>query len=126
MATAHLVEIAREGVGVLGPRTPAATRLENIARFADFVSESITRAAEQARAILHAQPEPDPTPIPNPARNPLKRDPFGAGRPVQRVRMTRRRIHWPPVAAESRKSATSARPILPPTRPRVPSSGIVS
>ncbi|MEC4575034.1 helix-turn-helix domain-containing protein [Streptomyces virginiae] len=69
-ATAHLVEIAREGVGVLGPRTPAATRLENIARFADFVSESITRAAEQARAILHAQPEPGPEPQPGPGPDP--------------------------------------------------------
>jgi DNA-binding transcriptional regulator GbsR (MarR family) len=69
-ATAHLVEIAREGVGVLGPRTPAATRLENIARFADFVSESIARAAEQARAILHAQPEPDPRPEPEPDPEP--------------------------------------------------------
>ncbi|GGX84589.1 GbsR/MarR family transcriptional regulator [Streptomyces hiroshimensis] len=56
--TAHLVAIAREGVGVLGPDTPAATRLENIARFADFVSESIVRAAEQARAILHTKPGP--------------------------------------------------------------------
>ncbi|MGW6143692.1 helix-turn-helix domain-containing protein [Streptomyces sp. NPDC055140] len=57
-STAHLVDIARQGVGVLGSGTPAATRLENIARFLDFVSESIARAAEQARDILHAQPEP--------------------------------------------------------------------
>ncbi|MER8102555.1 helix-turn-helix domain-containing protein [Kitasatospora sp. NPDC094016] len=56
-ATAHLVEVARQGVGVLGPQTPAATRLENIARFVDFVSESIVRAAEQAREILHTKPE---------------------------------------------------------------------
>ncbi|MER6428503.1 helix-turn-helix domain-containing protein [Streptomyces sp900105245] len=55
-ATAHLGETARQGVGVLGPGTPAATRLENIARFVDFVSESIARAAEQAREILHAKP----------------------------------------------------------------------
>ncbi|GHG64383.1 GbsR/MarR family transcriptional regulator [Streptomyces griseocarneus] len=54
-ATAHLVEIARQGVGVLGRDTPAATRLENIARFSDFVSESIARAAEQARDILHTK-----------------------------------------------------------------------
>ncbi|MFD4536067.1 helix-turn-helix domain-containing protein [Kitasatospora sp. NPDC058397] len=59
-ATAHLVEVARQGVGVLGPQTPAATRLENIARFVDFVSESIVRAAEQAREILHAKPETAP------------------------------------------------------------------
>ncbi|GAA2084090.1 helix-turn-helix domain-containing protein [Streptomyces albiaxialis] len=52
--TAQLVEIAREGVGVLRPGTPAAVRLENIARFLDFVSESIARAAEQAREILHS------------------------------------------------------------------------
>ncbi|MFI6444805.1 MarR family transcriptional regulator, partial [Kitasatospora sp. NPDC050543] len=56
-ATAQLVETARQGVAVLGPDTPAAARLENIARFLDFVSESITRAAEQAREILHTKPE---------------------------------------------------------------------
>ena len=54
---AQLVEIARQGVGILGPGTPAAARLENIARFVDFVSESITRAAEQAREILHTKPD---------------------------------------------------------------------
>ncbi|GAB2829349.1 GbsR/MarR family transcriptional regulator [Lentzea nigeriaca] len=51
--TSKLAEAAREGVSVLGSGTPAATRLENIARFLDFVSESIVRAAEQARDILH-------------------------------------------------------------------------
>ncbi|UQX05097.1 MarR family transcriptional regulator [Streptomyces sp. RerS4] len=61
-ATAQLSETAREGVGVLGPGTPAATRLENIARFVDFVSESITRAAEQARDILHTKPATPPAP----------------------------------------------------------------
>jgi DNA-binding transcriptional ArsR family regulator len=65
---ARLAESARQGVGILGPDTPAAARLENIARFLDFVGESITRAAEQAREILstkspgdlshHGQPEP--------------------------------------------------------------------
>jgi DNA-binding transcriptional ArsR family regulator len=54
-ATAHLGEIARQGVGVLGPGTPAAARLENIARFVDFVSESIARAAGQAREVLHSR-----------------------------------------------------------------------
>ncbi|MER5731807.1 helix-turn-helix domain-containing protein [Streptomyces sp. NPDC002138] len=54
-ATAHLGEIARQGVGVLGPHTPAAARLENIARFVDFVSESIARAADQAREVLHTK-----------------------------------------------------------------------
>ncbi|MFJ7945849.1 helix-turn-helix domain-containing protein [Streptomyces sp. NPDC096354] len=48
-----LVETARRGVAVLGPHTPAATRLENIARFLDFIGESITRAAGQAREVLH-------------------------------------------------------------------------
>jgi DNA-binding transcriptional regulator YhcF (GntR family) len=52
-STAHLGEIARQGVSILGAGTPAATRLENIARFIDFVSESIARAADQAREILH-------------------------------------------------------------------------
>ena len=56
-STAHLGEVARQGVRVLGPGTPAAERLENIARFVDFVSESIARAADQAREILHASPE---------------------------------------------------------------------
>ncbi|CAM5681013.1 MarR family transcriptional regulator [Streptomyces avidinii] len=55
-STAHIVETARQGVGVLGPGTPAAARLENIARFLDFVSESIARAADQAREILNAKP----------------------------------------------------------------------
>ncbi len=41
--------------GILGPGTPAAARLENIARFVDFVSESIARAADQAREVLHAK-----------------------------------------------------------------------
>ncbi|MEU0838460.1 helix-turn-helix domain-containing protein [Streptomyces sp. NPDC005962] len=53
----QIVETARQGVGVLGPGTPAAARMENIARFLDFVAESTTRAAEQAREILHTKPE---------------------------------------------------------------------
>ncbi|MGI5142170.1 MULTISPECIES: helix-turn-helix domain-containing protein [unclassified Streptomyces] len=56
-STAQLVETARQGVDIFGPGTPAGTRLENIARFLDFVSESITRAAEQAREVLHTKPE---------------------------------------------------------------------
>ncbi|WP_055717327.1 GbsR/MarR family transcriptional regulator, partial [Streptomyces torulosus] len=44
----QVIEIARQGVGVLGRETPAAARLENVARFLDFVSESTIRAAEQA------------------------------------------------------------------------------
>ncbi|MFD7493553.1 helix-turn-helix domain-containing protein [Streptomyces sp. NPDC059832] len=53
----QLVEAARQGVAVLGPHTPAAIRLENVARFLDFISESIIRAAEQAREVLHTKPE---------------------------------------------------------------------
>ncbi|MFJ8463640.1 helix-turn-helix domain-containing protein [Streptomyces swartbergensis] len=56
-SSAQLAETARRGVGVLGPDTPAATRLENIARFVDFVAESLIRAAEQAREVLHTKPE---------------------------------------------------------------------
>ncbi|MFF3679217.1 helix-turn-helix domain-containing protein [Streptomyces sp. NPDC002120] len=62
-ANALLAETARQGVSVLGPGTPAAARLENIARFVDFVAESIARAADQAREILHTKPEP-PTDTP--------------------------------------------------------------
>jgi len=58
-STDLLVATARQGVGVLGPGTPAAVRLENIARFLDFISESITRAAEQAREVLYAKADPD-------------------------------------------------------------------
>ncbi|MEU1359850.1 helix-turn-helix domain-containing protein [Micromonospora zamorensis] len=58
-ANDQLVETARQGVALLGPHTPAAARLENIARFLDFISESIIRAAEQAREVLHSRPEAD-------------------------------------------------------------------
>ncbi|GGO04660.1 helix-turn-helix domain-containing protein [Micromonospora parathelypteridis] len=54
-ANDQLVEIARQGVAILGPDTLAATRLENVARFLDFISESINRAAEQAREVLHTR-----------------------------------------------------------------------
>ncbi|MFC6600059.1 helix-turn-helix domain-containing protein [Kitasatospora paranensis] len=60
-ANDQLVRTARQGVAILGPQTPAAVRLENIARFLDFISESITRAAEQAREVLHTKLEPTPT-----------------------------------------------------------------
>ncbi|MEH1163898.1 MarR family transcriptional regulator [Micromonospora sp. CPCC 205539] len=56
-ANDQLVETARQGVAILGSHTPAANRLENIARFLDFMSESITRAAEQARDVLHTRAE---------------------------------------------------------------------
>ena len=57
-ANDQLVETARQGVAILGPHTPAAARLENIARFLDFMSESIVRAAEQGREVLRTRPEP--------------------------------------------------------------------
>ncbi|MBZ3904725.1 MULTISPECIES: GbsR/MarR family transcriptional regulator [Streptomyces] len=55
-AVAQIVVIARQGVGVLGTGTPASARLENVARFLDFVAESTLRAAEQAREVLHTKP----------------------------------------------------------------------
>ncbi|SBT51729.1 helix-turn-helix domain-containing protein [Micromonospora auratinigra] len=55
-ANDQLVETARRGVAVLGPDTPAAHRLENIARFLDYISESIIRAADQAREVLRTRP----------------------------------------------------------------------
>ncbi len=59
-ALTQQAEISRQGVGVLGPGTPAAVRLENVARFLDFVSESLARAAEQARDILFTKPDSAP------------------------------------------------------------------
>ncbi|MET8145941.1 helix-turn-helix domain-containing protein [Sphaerisporangium sp. NPDC005288] len=56
-ANNRVVETARQGVGVLGPGSPAATRLENIARFLDFVTETLIRAADQAREVLHTKVE---------------------------------------------------------------------
>ncbi|MFJ8827917.1 helix-turn-helix domain-containing protein [Streptomyces sp. NPDC102467] len=54
--TAQVVETARQGASVLGSGTPAGARLENVARFLDFVSENLARAADQARDILHTKP----------------------------------------------------------------------
>ncbi|GHH65719.1 GbsR/MarR family transcriptional regulator [Promicromonospora soli] len=69
-SNAQLAETARQGVSVLVHGTPAAVRLENIARFMDFVSESLVRAAEQAREILHTKPgaTSDDTAVPSPGR----------------------------------------------------------
>nr|WP_243719150.1 MarR family transcriptional regulator [Actinomadura sp. KC06] len=53
----QFAEAARQGVAVLRPGTPAATRLENAARFLDFVTESLIRAAEQARDVLYTPTE---------------------------------------------------------------------
>jgi release factor glutamine methyltransferase len=55
--TGQLVDTARPGVAILGPHTPAAARLENVARFLDFVTESLARAAEQAREVLYTKAE---------------------------------------------------------------------
>ncbi|MEV5882738.1 helix-turn-helix domain-containing protein [Streptomyces sp. NPDC052020] len=77
---AHVVETARQGVGILVPGTPAATRLENIARFLDYVSESTARAAEQGRDILHTKPAavPDGTAAPGPDPGPDRGETAGA------------------------------------------------
>jgi DNA-binding transcriptional ArsR family regulator len=64
-SNAQLAETARQGVTVLGRGSPAGVRLENMARFLDFVGESIARAAEQARDLLSTEPstpaQADPT-----------------------------------------------------------------
>jgi DNA-binding transcriptional regulator GbsR (MarR family) len=63
---AQVAQTARQGVAILGRDTPAvAARLENIARFSDFISESMLRAAEQVRDVLYTKPDttttaPDP------------------------------------------------------------------
>ncbi|MFJ3585864.1 helix-turn-helix domain-containing protein [Streptomyces sp. NPDC090127] len=59
-ANTQFAETARQGVGILGADTPAAARLESIARFMDFVGESIARAAVQAREVLSTKPEDTP------------------------------------------------------------------
>jgi predicted transcriptional regulator len=79
-SAAQLVETVRQGVGILGPGTPAAARLENIARFLDFVAENITRGAEQAREVLYTK-APATSPSSSPARGPLWSPP--AGTPVK-------------------------------------------
>ncbi|HEY9294571.1 MAG TPA: MarR family transcriptional regulator [Microlunatus sp.] len=61
-SNADIADTARQGVNLLGRNTPAAVRLENIARFMDFVGESISHAAEQARDILYTNP-PGPTQV---------------------------------------------------------------
>ncbi|GAA1256907.1 helix-turn-helix domain-containing protein [Kitasatospora nipponensis] len=57
---AQVAETARQGVGVLGRDSAAGVRLENIARFSDFISESVLRAAEQVRDLLYTKPEAEP------------------------------------------------------------------
>ncbi|MDX2564754.1 helix-turn-helix domain-containing protein [Streptomyces sp. TX20-6-3] len=69
-AALQIVETARQGVGVLGSGTPAGARLEGIARFLEFVSESTARAAEQARSILSSKPAPPEPETPTEAGTP--------------------------------------------------------
>jgi hypothetical protein len=54
-ANDELVKVARDGGALLGPESPSAVRLENVARFLDFISETIVRAADQARDVLHGR-----------------------------------------------------------------------
>jgi DNA-binding transcriptional ArsR family regulator len=67
-ANDQFIETARQGADILGHGTPAATRLENAARFLDFVSEHLIRAAEQGREVLYTRTRtpPDSTPGPSP------------------------------------------------------------
>ncbi|WP_037864801.1 GbsR/MarR family transcriptional regulator [Streptomyces sp. NRRL S-340] len=60
-ANDQFIETARQGAAVLGPGTPAAARLENAARFLDFVSEHLIHAAEQGRDVLHTRTRTTPT-----------------------------------------------------------------
>ncbi|MYV99624.1 alpha/beta fold hydrolase [Streptomyces sp. SID3343] len=54
-SNARLAEITRQGVNVLGRDSAAAARLENVARFLDFVGESMIRATEAAREIFYGR-----------------------------------------------------------------------
>ncbi|MDM7830090.1 GbsR/MarR family transcriptional regulator [Cellulomonas edaphi] len=69
-SNAELAETARHGVAVLGRDSPAAMRLENMARFLDFVGESIERAAEQARELLIPETATGPAQDESPALAP--------------------------------------------------------
>ena len=66
----RMAETARQGARLLGGDSPAGTRLENMARFLDFVGEHIARAAEQAREILTPPTDvPSDEPVGGPARS---------------------------------------------------------
>ncbi|MEV6115906.1 helix-turn-helix domain-containing protein [Streptomyces sp. NPDC052109] len=56
-ANDQFIATARQGINILGRGTPAANRLENAARFLDFVSEALIRAAEQGREVLYTRAE---------------------------------------------------------------------
>ncbi|MBW8485279.1 GbsR/MarR family transcriptional regulator [Actinomadura parmotrematis] len=62
------IEVARQGVGILGAGSPAAVRLESAARFLSFIHENLIRAAEQAREVLYTQPAPPPDDAAGPER----------------------------------------------------------
>ncbi|KQZ10778.1 MarR family transcriptional regulator [Agromyces fucosus] len=68
-SNAELAEAARRGVNVFGRDTPAGNRLQNMARFVDFVAESIARAAEQARDILSTMPTTNAAATSSPTSN---------------------------------------------------------
>jgi DNA-binding transcriptional ArsR family regulator len=59
-SNAELAKTARQGVSILGADSPAAARLEGIARFLDFIGETMFRAAEEAREILYTEGEVPP------------------------------------------------------------------
>ncbi|MGV4925823.1 helix-turn-helix domain-containing protein [Streptomyces sp. BHT-5-2] len=59
-ANDEFIETARQGIDVLGRGTPAATRLESAARFLDFVSEALIRAADQGREVLYTRAGTNP------------------------------------------------------------------
>ncbi|GAB2741212.1 GbsR/MarR family transcriptional regulator [Kitasatospora kifunensis] len=67
---AQVAETARQGVTILGRDTPAGARLENVARFSDFISESILRAAAQVREVLYTKPETPPGDTTTPGSDP--------------------------------------------------------
>ncbi|MGW4566043.1 helix-turn-helix domain-containing protein [Streptomyces sp. NPDC004561] len=67
-ANDQFIETARQGVGILGRGTPAATRLENAARFLDFVGENLIRAAEQGREVLYTRTGTTPDGTAEPSR----------------------------------------------------------
>lgn len=75
--------------------TPAAARLENIARFIDFTSGSLTRAAEQAREVLFAGAEMTPDGPTATATGPGPGPGAGPGQPAPRPRGGVRRGQGP-------------------------------
>ncbi|WP_225727038.1 MULTISPECIES: helix-turn-helix domain-containing protein [unclassified Nocardia] len=50
---AEVAEITRQGVEIFGCGTPTARRLEDMARFTDFISETILQAVARSREVLY-------------------------------------------------------------------------